>query len=358
MGAMLHACMKLLIFTQKVDSTDDNLGFFHRWIGEFARRCESVIVVCLYEGHHELPKNVRVLSLGKEGGASRWKYLKRFYSYIWRERRNYDAVFVHMNQVYVILGGLLWRMIGKRIGLWYAHGSVSWTLFKATLLSHSIFTSTPEGFRIPTKKLHVVGQGIDVPLFSQKSSYAIADSLRIVTLGRIAPSKDLETVIHAIAMLKERNVLVVLTIAGSAITHDDMLYRVHLEKVIKEKGLMQDVVFAGAIPYADLPSFLPKYDIFVNVGKTGSLDKAVLDAMAAGVPVVIGNPAFKDMLASRSDLLMCAPESPEALAAKCEAISRLSSDERRETGTWLREIIIQGHSLEGLVGRILTALTS
>ena len=58
--------MRLLILTQKVDINDNNLGFFHRWIEEFARHCESVIVVCLQKGEYHLPPNVKILSLGKE----------------------------------------------------------------------------------------------------------------------------------------------------------------------------------------------------------------------------------------------------------------------------------------------------
>ena len=58
--------MKLLIITQKVDINDDLLGFFHGWIAEFVRQCEQVTVICLQKGEYDLPRNVRVLSLGKE----------------------------------------------------------------------------------------------------------------------------------------------------------------------------------------------------------------------------------------------------------------------------------------------------
>ncbi len=58
--------MKLLILTQKVDKNDDILGFFHGWIAEFARYCEKVTVVALEVHEYDLPRNVKVLSLGKE----------------------------------------------------------------------------------------------------------------------------------------------------------------------------------------------------------------------------------------------------------------------------------------------------
>ena len=109
--------MKLIIFTQKVDQNDTVFSFFHSWIIEFATHSESVIVVCLYEGVHDLPSNVRVYSLGKEKGVSRWTYILRFYTYIVSFRREYDAVFVHQNQEYVLLGAFIWKLLRKQIYL-------------------------------------------------------------------------------------------------------------------------------------------------------------------------------------------------------------------------------------------------
>src|SRR3989344_6071232 len=137
--------MKLLICTQKVDRSDDILGFFHRWIEEFAKHCEQVSVVCLWEGTHEFPENVRVYSLGKSAQgrpASGWerlwlriRYALRLYGYTWRLRNEYDSVFVHMNQEYVVLGGPLWRVLGKKVVLWYTHREVNFKLRLAVLFA-------------------------------------------------------------------------------------------------------------------------------------------------------------------------------------------------------------------------------
>ncbi len=89
------------------------LGFFHRWIVEIAKRCDSVHVICLKEGRHQLPANVTVHSLGKEGGTLSRQYVTRFYRYIWRYRKEYDSVFVHMNSEYVCLGGPALAFVGQ-----------------------------------------------------------------------------------------------------------------------------------------------------------------------------------------------------------------------------------------------------
>ena len=102
--------MKLLIITQKVDKQDAVLGFFHRWLLEFTKNFEKITVICLERGVFDLPHNAKVLSLGKEQGKSRVKYLWNFYKYIWSERKNYDTVFVHMNQEYVLLGAPIWKI--------------------------------------------------------------------------------------------------------------------------------------------------------------------------------------------------------------------------------------------------------
>ena len=167
--------MKLLILTQKVDKNDDILGFFHGWIAEFAKHCEKVTVVALEVGDYDLPRNVKIFSLGKENISqkskvykvkSKKKYIINFYKYIWQERRNYDTVFVHMNSEYIVLGGILWRLWKKKIGLWYMHKSVDLKLRLAEKLTHIIFSATPESFRLKTKKLNITGHGIDIEKFS------------------------------------------------------------------------------------------------------------------------------------------------------------------------------------------------
>lgn len=131
--------MKLLICTQKVDRNDSILGFFHRWIEEFAKHAEKITVICLYEGEHALPENVSVYSLGKEEGKGRLTYLLRFYQIIWSKRAEYDTIFAHMNPEYIVLGGLLWRALRKKIGLWYAHGSTSAPLYCKCVLAPTFY---------------------------------------------------------------------------------------------------------------------------------------------------------------------------------------------------------------------------
>lgn len=348
--------MRLLIITQKVDVNDGVLGFTHGWIEEFARQFTQVIVVCLEEGEHHLPKNVRVLSLGKEIGPSRLRYLWRFYRYIWLERKRYDVVFVHMIQMYVLLVGIIWRTLGKTVGLWYAHGHVPFTLRLAEPLTHIIFTSTQSGCRLKSKKVHVIGQGIDTRRFTGIRPRPASPLFRVISIGRISPVKTYETLIEATEKLVAKGLRMRVTIVGGAGTPEQEPYAAKLQETVEEKGLGEIITFAGVIPNRDILPYLHDADVFVNPSQTGSLDKAAAEAMAAELPMLTANEAFREVLGDYRDVLMYEKGNTEALAEKIERLAALSAEERASIGAGLRELIMRNHSLEGFIKKIHTLL--
>lgn len=338
--------MRLLIVTQAVDSSDPILGFFHRWIEEFAKHAERVHVIALKEGEHELPANVTVHSLGKERGRPTLGgivYAWRFLVLAWNLRREYDAVFVHMNPEYVVLGGPLWRLSGKRIGLWYVHGSVTIPLWIATRFSHRVFSASQESFPIPTATLVACGHGIDAadPKRAERSSKAV---LRILTVGRISRIKHTKEMLSALDELKKRDIGAMLSIVGVPVTDDDRAYE---REIRREYGARNDVVFEGAILHAKVPEHLARSDVFLNLSATGGMDKAVLEALAAGVPAVSSNETFRSMLgpfglfiASRERRVVA-----DALVRACDT----------DISSLVAEVRVQ-HSLQTLVPRILEKL--
>jgi glycosyltransferase involved in cell wall biosynthesis len=274
--------MKLLVITQVLDTEHPILGFFHRWVEEIAVHCDRVHVICLEEGKHSLPDTVTVHSLGKEKGRSRVAYLCRFYSLIWSLRKEYDSVFVHMNQQYVLLGALLWRICKKKIGLWYAHGTVSPSLALALKSSDYVFTCSKESFRLESKKVLVVGHGIDTKHFTNLN---LQKDLDLITVGRIAPSKNLHTLLEHYALIRKTHP-VTLTIVGKAVTETERVYEQKIIDHIEILNLSASVTLLGAVPQTTLPEVLNRAKVFVTVAQNGSLDKAMLEALSCGLPVV------------------------------------------------------------------------
>lgn len=346
--------MKILIVTQILDKQDDVLGFFHTWVAETAKECEEVTVIALRVGEYTLPANVRVYSLGKESGVSRLKYISRFLTYIIRERNKYDRVLVHMNQVYILLGAPIWKLFGKKIALWYAHGHVPFSLRIATVLVDKVFTSTKSGFRIETPKLRIIGQGIDVERFALEShTQKSGEPFRAIVVGRISPVKDYETTLRALALVKKAGYNITLDIVGGAGLPEQEVYLEKLKLLANELGISHEVVFHGALPNTAIAPLLSLAHCFVNTSRTGSFDKAVGEAMASGLPILSSNEAFREVLGSISERLMFPVGDEVALSKQLLSIIDLSPEGRAELGEALSTIVREKHSLTNFIKKLL-----
>lgn len=346
---------KILIITQKVDRNDSILGFFHRWIEEFSLQYDSVIVICLYAGSYSFNKNVTVHSLGKEEKKSRIRYIYRFYKYIWKFRKEYDVVFVHMNQVYVILGAFVWFFLKKKVALWYVHIYVPFSLRIAEKLTNIIFTSTARSFSLPSKKVQVMGHGIDTDAFAPSSTSVSREinTLRAVTIGRIAPVKRYELMIDAVELLVKKGVPITLDIIGSAVMPADTKYERSLHDRIASAGIGAHIHFVGDMPHDRIRDQLVAHDVFVSMCETGSFDKAVLEAMSCALPVITPNLAFSEMLGPYNPPIPSGDA--EALAMRLTQILACPED-MNVLGQLSRQSVIKYHSLKRLVRKIVTAL--
>lgn len=347
--------MKLLIITQKVDKDDSVLGFFHRWIEKFAENCTKVIVICLEKGALHLPGNVKVLSLGKEKNNSRLKYLWLFYKFIWEERRNYDTVFVHMNPEYVILGGWWWKILGKKILLWFAHGGVSLKLRIAERMTDLVLSSTESGFRLNSPKKRVIGQGIDTDFFKPLPlSKSIPGTFQIVSIGRISPVKDYQTLIQSTSLLVRSGRKIQVKIYGGIGLRSQEKYLNSLKEMVHSLGLENHVIFYGNIPNHQVPQFLSSADLFVNTSYTGSLDKAILEAMAMALPVISCNEAMLEVLGDHKDFLTFKKGDSIELTKKIIQIMDLDQKNLQSLGLELRKLVVNHHNLTNLISKIIS----
>jgi len=337
----------ILIITQKIDRDDAILGFFHEWVDRFSKQFDLVTVVCLEKGSFTFPSNVKVLSLGKEDGFSRLKYLKNFYRHVWHERRGYDSVFVHMNPIYVILGGLLWRIMGKRIGMWYTHKNVDLKLRLATLFVDVIFTASKESFRLHNKKVRVMGHGINTTYFIPANRFK-KEPYTIVTVGRVSRTKNIHLMIEVIKKLKETNFSARFIIVGPAVTPEDKKYEIELKNDVAKFDLDSIVDFVGSIPPSMVIDWYHSSDLFINLSSTGSLDKAMLEAMACGLQVLTSNEAYKKILAGRY-------LTENSTAEICSKVIKLST---APVDSDLRQYVVAFHGLSGLIPRLAENLKS
>jgi glycosyltransferase involved in cell wall biosynthesis len=345
--------MNILIITQTVDQNDPVLGFFCDWILEFSRAYDTVTVITLGVGRYSFPTNVHVYSLGKEKNKNRLTYLCRFFSLIFKKRRDYDVVFVHMNPIYVVLAGWYWRLLGKRIFLWYTHRQVDIKLCLAELFSHRVFTASPEGFQLPSKKKTVVGHGINTKRFIQpvQRDYQ-RDVLTILHVGRITPIKNIDMAIEVLRVLQKKNIPARLSLIGPAVTKQELKEKDRLLELVHAYGLDNRVTFLGSLSFEKLPLIFSQADVSVNLAPTGGMDKAVLESMLSGTIVFVSNTTFRPLLGAYAQDLIFNERDAVDLSEKLEAFWKKEKDVKERTALFLQERAKEEHNLSTLIKKV------
>jgi glycosyltransferase involved in cell wall biosynthesis len=356
--------MRVLAITPKIDPNDDLLGFVHTWMSRLAERVERLYVLQLWAPSDRpgarsaaLPPNARLYSMGKDGGANKAVQLARFARVVGTLclRRRVDAVLTHMGPIFAVCAAPFARAAGLPLALWYAHGAVSPTLRLAHLLVDRVGTSSPAGFRIPSHKVRYTGQGIETDRFLPPDDEPTAG--RIVSIGRLSPVKDYETLLRALASLRGRGLTPRLEIVGGTHSSAEQRYLASLRRLSADLCLGDQVAFTPGVPHHAVAPLYQRSSLFVSASRTGSLDKAVLEALACARLAVTCNEAFGPFYGDARERYLFEPGDSEGLARLLESALRTPPGERRARALEYRDRVVAEHGVEHLVDELLALLS-
>ena len=344
------------MFNLAVDEEHVTLAFGLRWIEAISRHYERVDVVTMRTGAYSLPSNVRVWSVGQELGFSKLRRALRFYAIVVRilRERPISVVFTHMIPIFAVLFWPLARIARLHNVLWYAHGATPPTLRLAHRLVDRVVSSTPEGFRLPSDKIVFLGQGVETNIYKPAVRRS-GEILRVVTVGRIAPSKGIDLLIEALVECG-KNLNYHLTIVGAPTTESEKVYANTLQRHVDGLPLRHRIDFVGRKSAKEIALLLATCDVFVNLGTTGSLDKAIVEAMASGCPVISSNDAFA-RIARENGFPHCAIErSAQAVCSALSALAAMPAFLRQELADRQSQVAYRDHTLDGLITRLCKIL--
>ena len=178
----------------------------------------------------------------------------------------------------------------------------------------------------------VVRNGVDVCRF-QPADRRLAASLResigaagrplILTVGGIEPRKGSDTLVRAIALMRDGGLDPILAVVGGHSFQDYRAYRERVFCLLPELGLEhgRDIAMLGTVADAELPSWYAAADVFAFPSTKEGWGLAVLEAMSAGLPVVTSDlPVFREYLAPGRDALLVPVDSPAALAGALTSV--------------------------------------
>ena len=133
----------------------------------------------------------------------------------------------------------------------------------------------------PSCPISVVRNGVDVVRVRQAVGQAprqrLGEGVRLLTLSRLAPEKDVSALLRAMPAVLARDPQATLTVAG------DGPLRETLQRLSATLGLGEAVRFAGRVePWPAMA----EHDVLIQLSAWENLSYSLLDAAAAGMPAV------------------------------------------------------------------------
>ena len=204
-------------------------------------------------------------------------------------------------------------------------------------LPHHVFAVSAEVARytaatdgIPPERISVVPNGLDLAAWQHFApTPPPPDRPRLVTLGNIRRVKGHDTLLRAFAAVLPHFPEATLEIGGATLEPD---FRAELDRIVADHNLSAHVTFAGSIDgLGAQQQFLSGATLFVLPSRSEGFSNAIIEAMAAGLPVVatrVGGNAeavLDDGAAQETGLLV----PPDDIPALTQALLTLLRDPAR-----------------------------
>ncbi|MEM7333425.1 MAG: glycosyltransferase [Chloroflexota bacterium] len=353
--------MRLLMMTQAIDLDHPVMGFAHQWVNTLAQHFEHVHVISRLGGRMDMATNVTVHAYAKPSKKDipHQRHLffhKKLAKLILGNQ--VDTVFIHMSPKWVTMSFPYAKLKGLPIALWYTHSAVNGRLKLADKLVNQVFTASKESYRLNSPHLTVMGHGIDINQFLPvDAADKINGRFQIIMPGRLSPAKQPHLLIEAIQQLpRQIQNQICCQFLGTAANDEDFDYEKSLHEQVTAQKLSNVIQFLGAVPYENIIPHYQQADLVINLSKTNSLDKTVLEAMACSVPTLTSNPAFQPILANIEPRLALQHDDLDELMQKITFWVETPAAQRQQVGTELRHEIIKHHNLQHLIANLAKLL--
>jgi len=132
----------------------------------------------------------------------------------------------------------------------------------------------------------VIPTGLDIAPYKEadgtllRAGWNWPDDKVIISVGRLAEEKNWTTLLQAFALALQEQPNLRLVLVG------DGPQAQALRQLTGELGITERVLFAGRVPFEQVPNYLKAADMFAFASVTETQGLATLEAMAAGLPVV------------------------------------------------------------------------
>lgn len=206
-------------------------------------------------------------------------------------------------------------------------------------VSSAIKDYVQQHYQVDEEKLAVIPRGIDMELFDPdnldrmfmddfSARYGFEGRLVITSAGRITQLKDYETFIRSIDLLKSNYPQVLGLIVGG-VRSDKQAYFQGLQKLVRELGLQEHIVFTGSQEKMAEIYRLSRV-VISSSKKPESFGRAAAEALAMGVPVAAtGHGGILDIVIPEQTGALFAPGDVDGLMSGVQSALKIDPQKLR-----------------------------
>jgi glycosyltransferase involved in cell wall biosynthesis len=158
--------------------------------------------------------------------------------------------------------------------------------FKAIWKKAAGLVACSEGLRnralrfLPNVEIDVIPNGVDFVQYHPAENPKKTDKLRLITVGRLSPTKRVNMLIDAIKILMSRGYKIQFTIVGGGSAEGK------LKQLILKNNLDSCIEMTGRVEHEKMPQLYRDSDLYVSASMQEGMSNSMLEALACGLPII------------------------------------------------------------------------
>lgn len=178
-----------------------------------------------------------------------------------------------------------------------------------------------------------------IPIHPLTDSQSGDEAKRLIFTGRLSPQKGLDLLIPALGRLNGQGYDFRLDIVGDGPLKDE------LRALIDEQGIRERVRLLGEVATGQIRNMLFQYDAFVLPSRYEGMSNSALEAMEAGIPVLVSRCGGIDRYVDAGKGWICEPGDPASLIEALRLLLETPRDLLAQMGAGARSTVINNFEI-------------
>jgi len=195
-------------------------------------------------------------------------------------------------------------------------------VFKTIWENAALLVACSEGLKnralrfLPSVSIDVIPNGVELDRFHPAQTSEKADLLNLLTVGRLSPTKRIETLIDAVQILYKAACKLRFTIVGGGAIAEE------LKRIVLKRNINNIIEITGRVESEKMPQVYRQSDIFISASMQEGMSNAMLEAMASGLPIITTRCEGVEELIADNGIVVELAEAEEI----AKAIKKLADD--------------------------------